>query len=70
MEWVPVGAIGAHQAAPTYPKRTSIPPPLYQVIVPKSSKGELLKLPSGVPHGFFSTEILKQRGEAAPPTQY
>lgn len=69
MEWVPVGAIGAQtRAAPTYPKRTSVPPPLYQVIVP-TSKGKLLKLPSGVPHGFFSTEI-PSRGAAAPATQY
>lgn len=69
MERVPVGAIGAQtRAAPTYLRRTRLPPLLYQVIVP-TSKGELLKLPSGVPHGFFSTEI-PSRGAAAPATQY
>lgn len=64
-----VGAIGAQtRAAPTYPRRTGLPPLLYQVIVP-TSKVELLKLPSGVPHGFFSTET-QSRGVAAPTTQY
>lgn len=45
-----------------------LPPLLYQVIVP-TCKVELLKLPSGVPHGFFSTEN-QSGGAADPATQY
>lgn len=44
------------------------PSPLRQVIIP-TGEAELLKLPSGVPRGFFSTETLS-RGAAAPATQY
>lgn len=56
------------RAAPTDLGSTGLPPPLYQVIVP-TGKVELLKLPSGVPHGFFSTEN-QSGGAAAPATQY
>lgn len=48
--------------------KSGLPPPLYQVIAP-TGKIELLKLPSGVPHGFFSTET-RRGGTAAPATQY
>lgn len=56
------------RADPTYLGRAGLPPPLYQVIAP-TSKIELLKLPSGVPHGFFSAET-QSGGVAAPATQY
>lgn len=56
------------RAAPTYLGKAGLPPPLYQVIAP-TGKIELLKLPSGVPHRFFSTET-QSGGAAAPATQY
>lgn len=44
------------------------PSPSHQVIVP-TCKVELLKLPFGVPHGFFSIET-QSGGAAHPATQY
>lgn len=46
----------------------SCSPALYQVITP-TSKVDLLKLLSGVPHEFFPTETQRRRA-ATPATQY
>lgn len=62
-----MGPSRTSQSCSHFSGKSGSPSP-YQVIVP-TGKVELLKLPSGVPLGFFSTEN-QSGGAAAPATQY